>query len=183
MEEFKKMLSGEEYNPNCDYLKNLRAKTRELLCKFNGESDDKIREEFLNTLIGNIGDKCFITPPFFCDYGRNIEFGDNVYLNANCTVLDCAKVKIGSNTMIGPNVQIYTPVHPLEYRKRNSGLESAKPITIGENCWLGGGCIILPGIKIGNGCVIGAGAVVTKDIPDNAVAVSNPATVIKIIEQ
>ena len=183
MEEFKKMVSGEDYNPNVDYLQSMRAETRASLVKFNTEPDDKVRGEILNALIGSLGDKCFITPPFFCDYGKNITLGDGVYFNANCTILDCAEVKVGSNTMIGPNVQIYTPVHPLEYRKRNSGLESAKPISIGENSWIGGGAIILPGVNVGNGCVIGAGAVVTKDIPDNAVAMGNPARVVKIIEQ
>ena len=113
----------------------------------------------------------------------NAEPEDNVYFNANCVVLDCAKVKIGENTFIGPNTQFYTPIHPLDYKTRNTFIESAKPITVGKNCWLGGSVVLLPGVTIGDGCVIGAGAVVTKDIPANSLAVGNPAKVIKTIEQ
>ena len=164
-----------------NYLVKRREQTRAILSVFNGESNEKTREEILKTLITNIGDKCFITPNFFCEYGMNIELGDNVYFNANCVLLDCAQIKIGSNTMIGPNVQLYTPEHPLDYKSRNNGLEWAKPITIGDNCWLGGSVIVLAGVTIGSGCVIGAGAVVTKDIPDNSLAVGNPAKVIRTI--
>ena len=181
MEDYQKMISGEKYNPNTDYLRNLRAETRVKLSAFNAEQNESVREDILKTLIPMIGDKCFITPNFFCDYGINIELGDNVYMNTNCVILDCAPVKIGSNTMLGPNVQLYTPMHPFEYEERNKGLEWAEPITIGENCWLAGGVIVLPNVKIGNGCVIGAGSVVTKDIPDNTLAVGNPAKVVRII--
>ena len=182
-EEYVKMVSGNLYNPMENYLAKLREETRTKLGIFNSESDENVREKILKTLISNIGDKCFITPNFFCDYGLNIEIGDNVYFNANCVVLDPAPVKIGSNTFIGPNVQIYTPEHPLDYKTRNKGLEWAKPITIGENCWLGGSVIILAGVTIGNGSVIGAGSVVTKDIPKNSLTVGNPARVIRTIEQ
>ena len=181
MEEFIKMISGQKYNPMTEYLKTRREETRRKLSTFNGEPDEKAREEILKTLITNMGDKCFVTPNFFCEYGSNIELGDNVYFNANCVLLDCAPIKIGSNTFIGPNVQLYTPVHPIDYKNRNQGIEWAEPITIGENCWLGGSVIVLPDVTIGNGCVIGASAVVTKDIPDNSLAVGNPARVIKSI--
>ena len=97
--------------------------------------------------------------------------------------MDCAKVEIGDNTFIGPNCQFYTPIHPMDYKTRNTFLEWAKPITVGKNCWLGGSVIVLPGVKIGDGCVIGAGSVVTKDIPNDSVAVGNPAKVIRKIEQ
>ena len=130
-----------------------------------------------------MGKGCYITPSLFCDYGCNLELEDNVYFNANCVVLDCAKVKIGENTFIGPNTQFYTPIHPLDYKTRNTFIESAKPITVGKNCCLGGSVVLLPGVTLGDGCVIGAGAVVTKDIPANSLAVGNPAKVIKTIEQ
>ena len=183
MEEYQKMISGESYNPYDDYLSNLRVSAWNKSREFNNESDGKIRERILETLIGKMGDKCFITPNFNCDYGCNIEFGDNVYLNMNCVILDSAHVKIGDNTLLGPGVQIYTPSHPIDYKTRNTGLEFAKPVTIGKNCWLGGSVIIIGGVTIGDGCVIGAGSVVTKDIPANSVAVGNPARIIRTIEQ
>ena len=182
MEEYNKMISGQEHDPQSEYLNELRNITRAKLVDFNIEKDDARRSVMIKSILRKAGRGCFITPPFFCDYGINTELGNNVYFNANCTILDSAVVKIGSNTMIGPNVQFYTPIHPLEYRARNKGLEKAKPITVGRNCWLGGGVIILPGVTIGEGCVIGAGSVVTKDIPDNSLAVGNPARVIKNID-
>lgn len=182
MEEFNKMVRGENYNPQSEYLTELRNISRAKLVEFNTEKDDVRRSVMIKTILSKAGKNCFITPPFFCDYGINTELGVNVYFNSNCTILDSAKVKIGSNTIIGPNVQLYTPIHPLKYKERNKGLESAKPITIGKNCWLGGGVIVLPGVTIGDGCVIGAGAVVTKNVPDNSLAVGNPAKVIKQIE-
>jgi len=183
MKEYEKMIAGEVYEPMTDYLINLRDKARDTAFKFNAERDSAKREELLEELLGKTGKGCYITPPIFFDYGCNLELGDRVYFNANCVVLDCAKVKIGSDTFVGPNCQFYTPVHPIDYKTRNAFVEWAKPITIGKNCWLGGSVVVLPGVTIGNGCVIGAGAVVTKDIPENSVAVGNPAKVIKTIEQ
>ena len=183
MREFEMMVGGEDYFPMTDYLVGLRDKARALVGDFNAERDAGRREEILKSLLGKTGEGCYITPNFFCDYGCNIELGDRVYFNANCVVLDCAKVTIGSDTFIGPNTQIYTPIHPLDYKTRNTFIESAKPIFIGKNCWLGGSVVVLPGVNIGDGCVIGAGAVVTKDIPKNSLAVGNPARVIRAIEQ
>lgn len=183
MKEFAKMIAGENYFPMSEYLISLRDRTRALIAEFNQEKNEKKREETLKSVVGKMGGGCYITPNVFFDYGCNTELGDNVYLNANCVILDCAKVSIGSNTFIGPNVQFYTPIHPLDYKTRNTFVESAKPISVGKNCWLGGSVIILPGVNIGDGCVIGAGAVVTKDIPENSLAVGNPAKVIRKIEQ
>lgn len=183
MQEFQKMISEKAYNPMSDYLQGLRRKAREKLMAFNSETDEQKRNYIIKSLFGKIGENCFVTPNFFCDYGLNIELGDNVYFNTNCVILDCASVKIGSNTLLGPNVQIYTATHPLDYKTRNSGIESAKSITIGENCWIGGSAVILPGINIGDGCVVGAGSVVTGDFPNNSIIAGNPAKVIRQIEQ
>lgn len=122
-----------------------------------------------------------ITPPFYCDYGFNIEVGKNFYANAFCTILDVAKVKIGDNCLLGPNVSIYTAGHPIHPIARNSSYEYGKVITIGDNVWIGGNSTICPGVKIGNNVVIGAGSVVTKDVPDWTVAAGNPCKVLRII--
>lgn len=183
VEEYKKMITGENYNPMTPYLISLRDRTRGLIADFNQEKDEKKRAEILKSVIGKMGEGCYITPNIFFDYGCNTELGERVYFNANCVILDCAKVTIGDDTFIGPNTQFYTPIHPLDFKTRNTFIETAKPIKIGKNCWLGGSVIVLPGVTIGDGCVIGAGAVVTKDIPKNSLAVGNPAKVIRTIEQ
>ena len=125
----------------------------------------------------------FIEQPFVCDYGFNIEIGENFYSNHNLTILDPAKVIFGDNVFIGPNVGFYTAEHPIDYKTRNKGLEYAKPIQVGNNVWIGGGVTILSDVKIGNNVVIGAGSVVTKDIPDNVVITGNPARIIKEIKE
>ncbi len=184
MREFDKMINGLDYYPMQDEeLINLRGHSQRKAKEFNAEPDAQKRVEILKSFLGKMGEGCYITPNIFFDYGCNTELGNGVYFNANCTVLDCAKVKIGDNTLVGPNTQFYTPIHPLDYATRNKFVETAKPITIGKNCWIGGGVVFLPGVTVGNGCVIGAGSVVTKDIPENSLAVGNPARVIRKIEQ
>ncbi|MGQ2984513.1 sugar O-acetyltransferase [Flavobacterium sp.] len=136
----------------------------------------------LRELIPSAGENLWIEPPFQCDYGYNIEAGDNVYFNFNCVFLDVTKVTIGSRTMFGPNVQIYIAMHPMDTVERASGAEYAKPITIGEDVWVGGSAVICPGVTIGNRSIIGAGNVVTRDIPDDVFAAGNPCRVIKGIE-
>lgn len=128
------------------------------------------------------GAELWVQPPFYCDYGTNIIAGDNVFFNFNCVVLDVNQVKIGSRTLFGPNVQIYTATHPINYKERATGLEFAKPITIGEDVWIGGSVIICPGVTIGHRTVIGAGSVVTKDIPSDVFAAGNPCKVIRELE-
>ena len=125
----------------------------------------------------------FINPPFYCDYGKHIEVGKNFFANYNCTILDVATVKIGDNCQMAPNVAIYTAGHPVHPVSRNSAYEYGIPVEIGNNCWIGGNTVILPGVHIGDNCVIGAGSVVTKDIPDWSIAAGNPCKVIRKITE
>ena len=141
----------------------------------------KARIQMIKNLFGKTTSRLYIEPPFYCDYGYNIEVGDNFYSNYNLTILDCAKVKIGDNVMIAPNVSIFTAGHPVDPILRVEGWEYAQPIEIGDNVWIGGNTVINPGVKIGANTVIGSGSVVTKDIPENVVAAGNPCKVIREI--
>ena len=183
MTEKEKMLMGELYNSLDAELFDTRQYAKEIVYKFNSLKPDKVekRMKLMKNFLGACGENAFIEPPFRCDYGCNIELGENFYANYNLTILDCAKVKIGSNVMIGPNVALYTAGHPLERETRRSGLEYAYPITIGNDVWIGGNVVILPGVTIGDGAVIGAGSVVTKDVPPEVLAAGNPCCVIREI--
>lgn len=180
--EKEKMLSGAYYLASDEELVRERDYARYLLFEFNHTrpSEKEKKQEILKQLIMAKG-RIYIEPPFYCDYGYNIEAGDNFYANFCCTILDVNKVQIGKNVLLGPNVQIYTAAHPTDPAERLIGTEFGEPISIGDNVWIGGGTIICPGVKIGNGAVIGAGSVVTRDIPDNVVAVGNPCRVIREI--
>ena len=149
--------------------------------RYNRESfaDCLTRNDTLRQLLPNTHPSLIVQPPFLCDFGFLIEGGENGFINYNCTILDTARVKFGRNILIGPNVQIYCPMHPLDYRERATGVEHGEPVTIGDDCWIGGGTVICPGVTIGNRCIIGAGSVVVKDIPDDSVAVGNPARVVR----
>jgi maltose O-acetyltransferase len=178
--EKEKMLSGEQYLANDPQLLQERTNCKRLLHQLNVTEyvvSDKTKT-ILAKLIPNAPASLYIEPPFHCDYGYNITCGDNVYFNVNCVVLDVMPVKLGSNVFCAPGVQIYTATHPLDAIQRRSE-ESGQAVTIGDDCWIGGGAIICPGVTIGNRCVIGAGSVVTKDIPDDSLAVGNPARVIR----
>lgn len=179
--EKEKMLAGERYNPAEPELVAERLRARELCLELNSlppRASDARRQDLLARLFGAPTD-AYVTPPFFCDYGSNIELGNNVYFNFNCVVLDGTKVTIGSNVLFGPAVQVYTASHPMKVDERRSGIEFGKPIRIGDDVWLGGGAIICPGVSIGDGSVIGAGSVVTKDIPSGVFAAGNPCRVIR----
>lgn len=182
--EKEKMLAGELYNALDEQISNERTKARLLIKKLNDASAEDIETvtAILKELIPNAGKDLWIQPPFFCDYGYNIEAGERVFFNFNCVVLDVMKVSIGSRTLFGPNVQIYTATHPINFKERATGLEFAKPIRIGEDVWVGGSVVICPGVTIGNRCVIGAGSVVTKDIPDDVFAAGNPCKVIRSLK-
>lgn len=178
--EKEKMLAGEYYNPQEPELMAERLRARTLFTAFNASGPVELekRESLLKELL-NIQGAFEIEPPFFCDYGTNIEIDENFFANFNCVILDVCKVTIGKNVMFGPAVQIYTASHPLKASERIKGLENGKPITIGDNVWIGGGAIICPGVTIGSDTTIGAGAVVTKDIPDHVFAGGNPCKVIR----
>lgn len=175
------MLAGELYDPMDQQLVGERRQARLLLKELNDsrEEERKKRNRVLKQLIPQASANLWIQTPFYCDYGHNIITGENVFFNFNCVVLDVTEVHIGSRTFLGPSVQIYTAMHPLNHQERSSGLESAKPVHIGEDVWIGGAAIICPGVSIGNRSVIGAGSVVTKDIPDDVFAAGNPCKVIR----
>jgi maltose O-acetyltransferase len=181
--EKEKMLARETYNCLDPDLEAERQKTKKLLWHHNLTEAVDERQTILQQLLGQIGQHSIIEPPFYCVYGQNIYIGDHVFLNVLCTILDCNEVRIGHHVMIGPSVQIYTAAHLLEAEPRIQGLEVAKPITIEDNVWLGGGAILLPGVSIGRNAVVGSGAVVTRNVPENTVVAGNPARVIREIEQ
>lgn len=171
------MLAGDLYDASDPVLMEDRQKARELTHRLNVTEygNELAYKQILSTLLPNAATDIYIEPPFFCDYGYNIHTGEKVYFNFNCVLLDVMPIRIGSNVLFGPNVQIYTATHPIDALERQKGPEFAKPITIGDDCWIGGGVIILPGITIGDRCVLGAGAVVSKDILSDTIVVGNPA--------
>ena len=141
------------------------------------------RHAVLRALFGRAPGKFYIEPPFHCGFGYNIEIGENFYANFNCVILDNAKVKFGDNVFIAPNCGFYTAGHPFDVEQRNSGLEYAFPITVGNNVWIGGNVVVLPGVTIGDDVVIGAGSVVTKDVPSGVLAAGNPCRVLRPITE
>jgi maltose O-acetyltransferase len=181
MTEKEKMLAGELYLAADEELVAERLKARRLARLYNAttETEDMQRREILSQWFGVIGEIISIEPPFQCDYGSNIRVGNNFYANFGCILLDCARIEIGDNVLLAPNVQIYTAHHPIDPKLRLTGNELASPIYIGHNVWLGGGVIVCPNVRIGDNTTIGAGSVVTKDIPANVIAVGNPCRVIR----
>ncbi len=182
MTQKERMLSGLPYLANEDGLLEERQRAKVLCHKINVEDplNCENRARNLKELLPNASDDIYIEPPFRCDYGSNIYIGDGFYSNYNLTVLDCAQVVIGENVLIGPNVCITTAGHPIHYMSRRR-YEYADKITIGNNVWIGANVVVNPGVTIGSNCVIGSGSVVTKDIPDNTVAVGNPCRVLRDI--
>lgn len=183
MTQKERMLKEMLYYPADTVLAGERAKAKELCFDFNQcrPSHGETRVAILKELLGKTGENVWMEQPIYFDYGCNTEVGENFFANANCVILDVAKVTIGKNVMFAPNVSLYTAGHPLHPETRNSGWEYGIGISIGDNVWVGGNVVINPGVHIGNNVVIGSGSVVTKDIPDNCVAVGNPARVIKEI--
>ncbi len=185
MTEKEKMKAGDWYDANFDTeLINMRLTAQDLCFEFNNikPSETEKRNAVLQKLLGYTPQGLTVITPFMCDYGKNIHFGSDVFVNSNCFFMDGADITIGDNVFIGPYCGFYTATHPLDYHNRNKGLEKALPITIGDNCWFGANVSVMPGVTIGNGCVIAAGSVVTKSIPENTLVAGVPAKIIKEIE-
>lgn len=182
--EKEKMLAGELYLAFGEELFNERQHAKKLCRNFNATTEEQMRERdaLLRDLLGTCGANAFVEPSFRCDYGYNIHVGENFYANYDLIILDVCEVRIGHNCMIAPRVSIFTAAHPLDAPTRISGQEFGKPVTIGDNVWIGGHAVINPGVTIGNNVVIAAGAVVTRDVPDDVVVAGVPAKVIRHLD-
>lgn len=180
--EREKMLLGELYDPLDPELAAARERARDLCWDLNATRarDESARRAILKQLFGQGGDSAWLQPPFYCDYGENIYLGERVFFNFNCVVLDVCEVRIGNFSLFGPAVQIYTATHPMNAEPRRKQ-EFAKPITVGDDVWVGGGAILCPGVSIGSRSVIGAGSVVTKNVPEGVFAAGNPCRIIREI--
>lgn len=185
MNQKERMLQELPYKAWLDGLAEERRENKKRIYEYNQllPGNEEKQEEIIRSIIGKCGQSICIEAPFHCDYGSNIEVGNNFYANYNLTILDVGKVIIGENVMIAPNVSIYTAGHPIHPDSRNSGYEYGISITIGDNVWIGGSSVINPGVHIGNNVVIGSGSVVTKDIPDNAIVAGNPCKIIRYITE
>ena len=175
--EREKMLAGEIYDPGDPELCELRSKAQRFMRSYNQTivDDGPVRDALLKSHIGAVGESCAIRSPVYIDYGANIYVGDRVFLNYGCVLLDVCTIHIGSGTQIGPAVQIVTADHPRDPEDRAEGLEMGKPISIGENVWIGSQAVILPGITIGDDAIVGAGSIVTRDVAPGMTVVGNPA--------
>jgi maltose O-acetyltransferase len=180
--ERERMLAGEMYDALDPELVAARARARDLCRQLNAssEAETETRRRLLVDLLGSGGESAWIQPPFHCDYGSNIHLGERVFFNFNCIVLDVCRVTIGDFAQFGPSVQILTPLHPMDAQRRRAQ-EYGSPIEIGPDVWVGGGALILPGVKIGARTVIGAGSVVTRDVPSDVLAAGNPCRVIRAL--
>lgn len=180
--EREKMIAGELYSPLDEELTHARKRARQLCRAFEAAGSEAERQLILFELFAAGGDTAIVQAPFYCDYGSNIHLGERVFFNFNCVVLDVCDVRIGSHTLLGPAVQIYTALHPMNAAARRES-EYGRPVSIGSDVWVGGGAIILPGVSIGAGAVIGAGSVVSRDIPEGVFAAGNPCRVIREINE
>lgn len=185
MNQKERMLSGLPYKAWLDGLSEERMENKKKIYEFNmcRPNEQQKIEKLTREILNKTGSEVHIETPFHCDYGKNIEVGDNFFANYNCTILDVGKVVIGDNVQFSPNVSLYTAGHPIHPDSRNSGYEYGIEITIGNNVWLGGNVVVNPGVHIGNNVVVGSGSVVTKDIPDNMIAMGNPCKVIREITE
>ena len=179
--EKEKMLAGDFYDSMTPELHQDRVNARNLARLLNDtrENEEAQREALLRRLFGSVGARPVLQSPFFCDYGYNIHVGDRIEINFDCVFLDVCEIRFGDNCLVGPGVHIYTASHPVSVSGRARGVEFGKPVRIGNNVWLGGRAVILPGVTIGDGSIVGAGAVVTKDVPDNVIVAGNPARILR----
>jgi maltose O-acetyltransferase len=179
------MLAGEPYDPLDEELVEGRARARALTLAYNATLGDEIerRSELLESLLGAAAEGVWVEPPFHCDYGSNIYLGENVFLNLGCVILDCARIEIGQNSLLGPCVQIYAATHPADPVARREGVEFARPVTLEADVWIGGASVVCPGVTIGAGTTVGAGSVVVSDLPPGVVAGGNPCRVIRRLEE
>lgn len=185
MTEWDKMLANQIYNDFDSDLFDRRVVAKRLFKEFNRTDDDEVekRQELMRKLFKKVGERVWMEPVFTCEFGKNITLGNDLYINFGCTILDCGQVTIGNNTLIGPNVSMYSANHSLDAEERIAGALIPKPITIGNRVWIGGGTIILGGVEIGDDTVIGAGSVVNRSIPSGVVAAGNPCRVIRKITE
>ncbi|MGW0718723.1 sugar O-acetyltransferase [Streptomyces sp. NPDC002778] len=178
-----RMLAGDLYIADDPEIARRLQQAARLTARYQAAyaEDPDAARKILGELLGSLGEEAHVRPPLFVDYGSNISIGARTFVNFNLTALDVAAITVGEDCQIGPNVQLLTPTHPLEPQPRRDKLEAARPITIGDNVWLGGGVIVLPGVSVGDDSVIGAGSVVTKDVPAGVVAVGSPARVVRTL--
>ena len=180
--EKEKMLNGELYDAADPELVEERKRARELTRQFNRTTvDDERRRAILGELFGSVGDEVYVEAPFRCDYGYNVHVGESFYANFDCVVLDVCRVDFGANCLLGPGVHVYTATHPLDATERNKGPEYGKPVTVGDDVWIGGQAVLNPGVTVGDGSVVASGAVVTEDVPAGVVVQGNPAEVVKVL--
>ena len=184
LQELEKMMSGEPYDASDNTeLLDILQETQEMCRNYNDlrPSQQEEKDALIKRILGRTGEQLKVLQPFFCDYGFNIEVGENFFANTNMVILDEAKVTFGDHVFIGPNCSFYTPCHPIDAESRNAGKQWSLPVNVGNNVWFGGNVTVCPGVSIGDNAVIGAGSVVTHDIPANVVAVGNPCEIIKSI--
>jgi maltose O-acetyltransferase len=177
--EREKMLTGEPYDSSDPDLTASRERAQAMIIAFNAEPDAGRRLALLADLLGTIGEKSLVVPPFFCDYGTHVHLGVDCFINTGAVFLDCAEIRLGDRVQLGPGVQVLAADHPREPELRMQNIELARPVSIGENCWIGAGAILCPGVIVGEHSVVGAGSVVTRDVPARVVAAGNPCRVIR----
>jgi len=182
--EKEKMVRGELYDASDPELVADRERASDLTRQYNATAagDAAERRALLSELLGSLGEECTVEPPFRCDYGYNVHLGETFYANFDCVFLDVCRIEIGDDCLLGPGVHVYTATHPLDADERRAGLEYGKPVTVGDDVWIGGRAVLNPGVAVGDGAVVGSGAVVTEDVPENVVVQGNPATVVKELD-